>query len=92
MERKNLEGVHARQAVTVRHKTVIQEYVGVLHAAQGDLVLDLGGAQPLHALAQDEGVDFPRGRVAGPVDYDVGEGSVAYPPLPPIQDPAPLHL
>ena len=59
---------------------------------RGDLVLDLGGTQPLHALAQDEGIDFPSGHVAGPVDYDVGEGGVAYPPLSPVQDPAPLHL
>ena len=89
---RDLEGVHACKAVAVRHEAVVQEDVGVLHTAKGNLVLDLGGAQPLHALAQDEGVDFPSGRVPGPVDYDVGKSGIAYPPFSPIQDPAALHL
>jgi hypothetical protein len=53
------------QACCLWHKAALKGHVGVLHAAQGDLVVNLGGGEPGAALAHDEGVDLQARRGGG---------------------------
>lgn len=58
----DLEGGDARETGRVRHKTLVQEDVSILHAPQRNLVLDLGGTQPARPLAHNERIHLHHSR------------------------------
>ena len=80
------------QARGVGHEAALKHHVGVLHAAQRDLVLDLGRAEPGGALFDDEAVDLARLAAARPHDANVGPRAVADPALLAVKDPAARDL
>jgi hypothetical protein len=152
----HLERGDTRKPRRIRHKAVVEEDIGILHAAQRNLVLDLGRPEPPAALLDDKCIDLHMGdaqnssvaqidaasvimqhklllnftsrklcnticdtckskpfhssletlenlsavwkphllrlAAARPDHDDISEGSVAYPALAAVQDPAAAHL
>ena len=75
------------QAVGLGHDDVVEHDVGVLHAAQRLLALDLGGGEARGGLPHDEALHLVVGGVARPDHDDVGEDGVADPALRAVQHP-----
>src|SRR5262249_8859291 len=77
------------ETILVRHPTVGQRDLAVLHNLERDLVLHLLDAEPgCRLVLDDETLDLVVGDIACPNDRDVAPWRVADPPLLAIQNPS----
>ena len=82
------ERADAGQPLRLGHAHVGHRDVGVLHAAERDLALDLRRREARGVGVDEEALDLAVGLVLGEDHDDVGEGRVADPALRAVQDPA----
>ncbi|EGJ74113.1 putative pimeloyl-CoA dehydrogenase, small subunit [Streptomyces sp. Tu6071] len=81
------EGLRVLEPVGLGDADPVEREVGVLHAAQRDLVRDDVGAQARRAVLHDEALDLVVGHVPRPHDEEIGEGAVADPLLLAVEHP-----
>lgn len=72
-----LEGVHTRQARSVRHKAALKQHVSILNTAQRDLVVDLGWGEARSTFFHNERIHLHTKREKWYVVEEVTKQSTA---------------